>query len=187
MVLVVVVILAVATVPLARGNLSGLLDLRMRAVWLLGLAFAIQLVLTLVPGETSGLRLLAHATSYPIGLAFVWVNRRIPGMLVIGLGALLNGVAVVANGGVMPTTVSALETAGLDVDPETFANSAALADPRLLFLGDVFAIPASFPFANVFSLGDVLIAVGAAYAVHAVCGSHLVPARLRVATGAART
>lgn len=47
----------------------------------------------------------------------------------------------------------------------------------LLFLGDVFAIPASWPFANVFSVGDVLIAVGAAYSIHATCGSRLVPAR----------
>ena len=35
-------------------------------------------------------------------------------------------------------------------------NSGVLAAPRLAFLGDVFAIPAGWPLANVFSIGDVL-------------------------------
>jgi hypothetical protein len=46
-----------------------------------------------------------------------------------------------------------------------------LPDPRLAFLGDVFAIPRGWPLANVFSVGDVLIAVGAVVAVHGICGS----------------
>jgi len=33
-------------------------------------------------------------------------------------------------------------------------------EARLTFLGDVFYVPAWVPFANVFSLGDVLLAVG---------------------------
>jgi hypothetical protein len=114
-----------------------------------------------------------------MGLAFVWLNRAVPGLWLIAAGALANGAAIVANGGVMPTSARALRTAGLDVDPEVFANSTALADARLAFLGDVFAIPSWVPFANVFSLGDLLIAIGAAYTVHAVCGSRLVPARFR--------
>lgn len=179
MILVVLLVLAVATVPLAGGRLGALVDLRFRAVWLLGLAFGIQAALALLPGETSDLRLAVHAASYPMGLAFVWLNRDVPGLWLIAAGALANGIAIVANGGVMPTTTDALEAAGLDVDPSVFANSAALADPRLLFLGDVFAIPSWLPFANVFSVGDVLIAVGVAYTVHAVCGSHLVPRRSR--------
>jgi MFS family permease len=52
-------------------------------------------------------------------------------------------------------------------------NSGAVADPKLWFLGDVFALPAGFPMANVFSVGDVLIVVGAFILVHCVCGSRL--------------
>lgn len=179
MILVALLVLAVATVPLAGGRLGALFDLRPRAPWLLLLAFGVQLALAFVPGEPSGVRAALYASTYPMGLAFVWVNRDIPGLWLIGLGALANGVAMVANGGVMPTTEAALRTAGFDPAPSVFANSAALSDPRLLFLGDVFAVPASVPFSNVFSVGDVLIAVGAAYAVHAVCGSRLVPQSLR--------
>ena len=179
MILVVLLALSFATVPLASGRLGALLELRFRAVWLLVLAFAVQVALGLLPGETTDLRLAVHAATYPMGLVFVWFNRDVPGLWLIATGALANGVAIVANGGVMPTTAEALRTAGLDLDPDFFANSAALSDPRLPFLGDVFAIPSWVPFANVFSVGDVLIAVGVAYTVHAVCGSRLVPSRFR--------
>jgi hypothetical protein len=178
-VLVVVVLLAMALVPLARGRLSALLDLRIRWAGLLLLALAIQLVPALVPGEANAWRAGAHIASFPLGLAVVWANRMIPGIWVIGLGALSNAIAIVANGGVMPASASALRTAGLDQSPGVFVNSDVLADPELLFLGDVFAVPEAWPFANVFSVGDVLVALGAAYAIHAVCGSRLVPARFR--------
>jgi hypothetical protein len=42
---------------------------------------------------------------------------------------------------------------------------------RLWFLGDVFAIPAGWPLANVFSVGDVLILLGAAVASFRVSGT----------------
>jgi hypothetical protein len=46
-------------------------------------------------------------------------------------------------------------------------------------LGDVFYIPASWPLSNVFSVGDVLIALGVAWAVHGICGSRLAPSWTR--------
>ena len=179
MVMVVLVGLALALVPIAGGRLGALFELRFQRTWLLLAAVVLQLGLILVPGPVTGWRLGAHLASYATGLTFVWSNRDVPGMWLIGIGAACNGLAIAANAGVMPTTVSALRTAGLEVDPATFANSAALAHPNLLFLGDVFAIPARVPFANVFSVGDVLIAFGAAYAIQAICGSRLVPPRLQ--------
>lgn len=179
MILVVFVVLAMALVPLARGRLSALLDLRIRWAGLLLVALALQLLPALVQGGADAWRTGAHVASFPVGLAVVWANRRLPGIWAIGLGALSNGVAIVANGGLMPASLSALRTAGLETSPDVFLNSDVLADPQLLFLGDVFAIPEAWPFANVFSVGDVLLALGAAYTIHAVCGSRLVPPRFR--------
>jgi hypothetical protein len=34
-------------------------------------------------------------------------------------------------------------------------------DTRLAFLGDIFALPESMPMSNVYSIGDIFIAVGA--------------------------
>jgi hypothetical protein len=175
--LVVFVALAGALVPIASGRLSALLDLRFRSPWLLATAVALQVAAFAIPGDADAWRITAHVASFPVGLAFVWANRAIPGLWVIAAGAVLNGIAIAANSGVMPASASAVRTAGLEADPSGFVNSDVLADPNLLFLGDVFAIPASWPFANVFSVGDVLIAVGAAYSIHATCGSRLVPAR----------
>ena len=104
---------------------------------------------------------------------FLVANRELPGIPLVVLGAAANLLAIAANGGVMPASPSALATAGLPPEQPGFANSAALAHPRLAFLGDVFAIPAGWPLANVFSVGDVLIAAGAAVAIHGLCGSRL--------------
>jgi hypothetical protein len=175
--LVAFVALAGALVPIASGRLSALLDLRFRSLWLLAAAVALQFAAFAIPGDADAWRITAHVASFPVGLAFVWANRTIPGLWVIAVGAVLNGIAIAANGGVMPASASAVRTAGLEADPGRFVNSGVLADPNLLFLGDVFAIPASWPFANVFSVGDVLIAIGAAYSIHATCGSRLVPRR----------
>ncbi|HZG96514.1 MAG TPA: DUF5317 family protein [Mycobacteriales bacterium] len=49
------------------------------------------------------------------------------------------------------------------------------------WLGDVFAVPASMPLANVFSIGDIIMAAAAAYAVHRVCGTRLVRRRTTAA------
>jgi hypothetical protein len=96
-------------------------------------------------------------------------------MALVALGAALNLLAITANGGVMPASADALAAAGLPAAEPGFQTSAALADPRLAFLGDVFAIPASWPLSNVFSAGDVCIGAGLAWGLHRVCGSRLVP------------
>ena len=56
----------------------------------------------------------------------------------------------------------------------------AVDDPRLLFLGDIFATPSSWPLYNVYSVGDVLIVAGVLVLLHGVGGSRLVPRRWRV-------
>ena len=104
------------------------------------------------------------------------MNLRLRGMWVVGLGGLLNFIAIAANGGVMPASSSALRDAGRRVTSSSFENSTTVRGARLSFLGDVFAMPASWPLANVFSVGDVLIAVGVAIVVHQASGSLLTAA-----------
>jgi hypothetical protein len=99
--------------------------------------------------------------------------REIRFLWVIAVGGLLNLVAIAANGGVMPARRGALEAAGLDVREGSFANSDLVEGANLAFLGDVFAIPAGWPGANVFSLGDVLMLAGAFLVLHAATGSRV--------------
>ena len=55
-----------------------------------------------------------------------------------------------------PEAVSAIDPLG----SAGFSNSVVMADPALRPLTDIFALPAWLPFANVFSIGDVLIGIG---------------------------
>lgn len=92
-------------------------------------------------------------------LSAVLRNLHVTGMPLVALGAASNLAAVIANGGIMPTTNEALATAGLE-PVDGLSNSAVVADPALAPLTDILALPAWFPFANVFSIGDVLIGIG---------------------------
>ncbi len=80
----------------------------------------------------------------------------------------MNLAAIAANGGTMPATPEALAVAGIAADGEHFVNSGVVEQARLWWLGDIFAVPASLPLANVFSLGDVVLLVGFGWLVHRV-------------------
>jgi predicted MFS family arabinose efflux permease len=176
MFLLVIFALNVCSVPLLRGRLSRLATLRFRWLPLLSASLATQLlVLTVLPGGHDWLYGPVHVATYVMVAVFLVVNRHIPGLWLVGLGGALNLAAIVANGGVMPAAPGALDAAGLLADPTSFANSAAVADPRLRFLGDVFAIPRGWPLSNVFSIGDILLLLGAVLILHRVCGSRLLP------------
>ncbi|MEA2311260.1 MAG: hypothetical protein QOE28_1228 [Solirubrobacteraceae bacterium] len=176
MLLVYAALLILATVPLAGGRLGALADVPLRGAALVALALGTQvLIVSVIPGAGQGSFRMVHVATYAALAGFVWLNRRLPGVRLVALGALANAAAIVANGGVMPAAPGALAAAGLAADkPGEFANSAAVHAPALGFLGDVFAVPAAWgPAANVFSIGDLVIAAGLAVALHRLGGSRL--------------
>ena len=179
MFLVAVVVVAAVTVPLFGGRLGALVEVRLRHGWAIFAALGLEIAALELPGLPERLRGALLVLAYPVGAVFLAANWRLPGVPLIAVGAACNLIAIAANGGVMPASPSALAGAGLPVDASGFQNSAALADPRLAFLGDVFHIPAAWPLGNVFSVGDVLIALGIVWAVHGICRSRLVPSWAR--------
>lgn len=160
---------------LAGGQLGALGDLRIRWVWVALAGLAVQLVLfsplgELLPGDAVP---IAYVGSTAAVLAVVMRNWRIPGFALIALGAALNLVAIVANGGYMPADPGALAFAGLE--PGSGATNSIVTDsPALYLLTDIFAIPAFLPLANVFSIGDAIIGVGVVVAI--VAGMRVRPA-----------
>lgn len=128
-------------------------------------ALGIQIVI-IEFGAPGGLAPWLHVLSYVVAIAFMWLNRAVRGVLVVGAGALLNGVTIALNGGVLPAREAAMEAAGVDVD-HAFVNAGLVEDPVLPWLGDVFAWPEPLPLANTFSVGDVLIVAGVAIAAWA--------------------
>lgn len=167
---------ALLSVPLAGGRLRRLAEYRFSRAWTLLAALALQVtIILIVPGWHPALLRGAHVASYVLAGAFLVSNRRIPGMWLVAIGGGLNFAAILANQGVMPASPEAFGAARLLEAREGFVNSAVLANPRLAFLGDVFAIPPPFPLHNVFSPGDVVIALGIALTLHRICRSRLVP------------
>ena len=118
--------------------------------------------------------------SYALVLAATWCNRLLTGVPVVALGTLLNLVAVLANGGLMPALPSAVHGSGNSYHVSN--NSITVAQPHLAALVDRWAAPDWLPLANVFSVGDVVIGIGAAVIVLAGMGVSLGPGR-----GGART
>lgn len=169
-------LLILASVPLCRGRLSLLSAVRIRHTWLILLALAVQILITVViPGAAHAGLVAAHLATYVVAGFVVWANRRLPGLVILGFGALLNAVTIALNDGTLPASPSALAAAGLHPDPTEFANSGTVHHPVLAFLGDTMATPSWLPFPNVISIGDVIILVGATVLLHGVTRS--APAR----------
>jgi hypothetical protein len=148
------------------GRLRNLEHLQLRLSWLVVLALAVQLAIFSPLGSRldETVAVMLHLASYALILTFAAANWRKTGVLIAGIGAGLNAAVITANGGFMPATERALRFAGLAVEAEPHNNSALAGEgARLLPLGDVMAIPDWVPLvANVFSIGDVLIATGVA-------------------------
>ena len=107
---------------------------------------------------------VVYVASTALVLAVVLRNVRLAGLAIVAAGAALNLAAIIANGGYMPADPGALAAAGLQ-PTQGATNSVVLAQPALAPLTDLFALPSGVPFANVFSVGDVLIGLGAAVAI----------------------
>jgi hypothetical protein len=93
-----------------------------------------------------------------VGVAVVR-NLRTPGIPLIVIGAVSNMAAILANGGYMPAAPGALASLGKTA-PIIYSNSAVVAQPALELLTDRFALPRWLPFANIFSIGDVVLGAG---------------------------
>jgi hypothetical protein len=177
MLLVITAFALVASVPLAGGRLTRLLDVRLRATWTVLVSVAIQVgITTVAAGGSHALHVVLHLVSYALAAWFLAVNRHVRGLVLIAVGAALNLLAISLNGGVMPASAAALRIAGL-TERAGFNNSALVAHPHLGFLGDVIPVPGPWPIGNVLSVGDLIIFAGAFLVLHLTCGSRLVPRR----------
>jgi hypothetical protein len=173
MLLGVVFLLCLASVPLARGRLSALGELRLRMPGLAVAGILCQVVIvSVVPSGLGEVANVVHLASYALLGACAWANRRVPGVPLVALGGLLNVIAISANGGVMPLDPS-LVVHAVQEGGQGFVNSGVVEHPRLLFLGDIIATPRSWPMANVYSVGDLTILLGVLVLLHRVSGSRL--------------
>jgi hypothetical protein len=109
---------------------------------------------------------LIHLISYSLLFAGIYFNRKIPAFKLIFIGVLLNFIVIMANGGHMPVSGETMINIGL-VD-----NMEAIRDGKIIthtlinektvfkYLGDIFALGKPYPRPKIFSVGDVIMALG---------------------------
>lgn len=175
MILVIAVAISLVIAIARGGRLGRLADLGIERAWLVLAAVALQYPLVYI--HVGGERVLGlpvagvlMAASWVVLAVALWVNRRLPGMALIGAGMVLNLLVMSANGGWMPIApeaVSRLNATGKVVMIGATARMWGAknivlprADTRLWWLSDVFVLPPPFPMRVAFSPGDVLIAAG---------------------------
>jgi hypothetical protein len=151
---------------LVGGRPSGLAALQFRWGGLFVGGLLAQLVLFSPPvtERVGDLGPPIYVASTALVALVVLANIRVPGMILVALGAAANFLAIAANGGYMPAAAGALTSLGKVVG-QAYSNSATVSHPAVEPLTDIFALPRWVPFANVFSLGDVLIATGVAVVI----------------------
>jgi len=169
---------ALALAPLLGGRWSRLGDVRLRWVPLFYAAIALQLIafpVAALPWRTPDrLAVVLWLASYGLFALAAARNLRIAGVALVAVGMLSNVLAILSNGGHMPALPAALRAAGLHFQQSR--NSTALSAPHLSWLVDRWAAPGWVPWANVFSVGDVAIAVGGVVFALAATGALRIPA-----------
>lgn len=164
--LVTPVIVGVLVGYAAGGRLTNLLSMRLRGLWLLWLAAAVQAAQYYLPWMR---RLLQDDLGIPMlaivfAVVALWVAVNVvrwPRALqlaagLIVLGAIGNGVVIAANGR-MPYAPQAAVQAHLPAAWTSPKNEPIDDSTRLAFLGDVISLG---PLGAFISVGDVLIAAG---------------------------
>jgi len=169
------IVLALIAGALAGGSLPRLAELRLRWIWILGLAIALRFGAGLVRQLEPGIDLplgAAFLGAYGLILVWLWGNWRVPGLQIAAVGIGLNTLAVVLNGGQMPIWSAAFSAAGftpdaLANDPFHFimnAGSVGEFVSRGGIFGDVVPIPIPV-IRDVVSVGDTLLAMGIFWAI----------------------
>lgn len=160
------VILGVLVGVALGGRIDGVTELRFR--WPLlalgGLAVQVLLFSTPLTGLVGDRGAILYVGSSAVVFIVVLRNWRLAGMPIVALGAASNLAAIVANGGWMPASGGALLTLGKTIGGE-YSNSREFLSPALAQLTDIYALPRWVPFANVFSIGDVIIGLGVFVAI----------------------
>src|SRR4029453_13099954 len=141
---------------LAGGRVSGIADIQFRWWPLVVVGFLFQVVLfnDAVASRIGSLGPPLYVASTALVVVAVLRNLDVPGMPLVLLGAACNLVAILANGGYMPASPSALAAVG-ESAPVIYSNSSVVPHPAFEPLTDIFALPSGLPFNNVSTTATV--------------------------------
>jgi hypothetical protein len=159
----------------AQVHKRGLRAPALRHIWLVLLAFLPQWIAFGFPATARQIpqqfAALALVSTQILLVIFIWLNRDQPGVWLLGIGLVLNLAAIIANGGLMPISPETVARLLPEAPPGSWQIGQRLGmdkdivlqvgQTHLPWLADRFLLPAGFPWQAAFSLGDILIALGA--------------------------
>lgn len=117
-----------------------------------------------VPGLIAGL----YFFSFVAILVGIIANRRLPGMPIAALGTLANFAVIIANGLKMPVSTGMfnwISPRSFHVSTQALTHSVMSEATKLPFLADVILIPPGYPLSGIYSIGDLLLYTGIAWAI----------------------
>lgn len=161
---------AVVVAKIRKGKFSNLKDTTIEKWYLFVAAFLIEfLVETLsekgivfVKDHIFYISLITYTLLF-VGLYF---NRKSKAFKIIALGILLNFIVITSNGGRMPVSMDVLVRPENINGYEIMKNDALITHVMLTekthfpFLADIIPMTKPYPFPNIFSIGDVFMALG---------------------------
>lgn len=157
------IIIAVILGYILKGNIKNLENISLKGIYLIITAFSIELVINILIKNrfiSSGiLTYTMDSVMYILIFIFAIMNKKNPYIVVMSIGFFLNAIAILANGGTMPVSLSAIETTGItrEINREglyTLVN----AQTHLSILCDI--LPVKFIGSFVVSIGDIVSAAG---------------------------
>ena len=165
-----IILLGVIIGWLFQGRFKNLEHLSLKGFAFAILAFSMQALLwidfftikVLIPVKP-----FVHILSFLPLLVFVYLNRKHRGMLLIGVGILLNLLVITANSGYMPvdyTKLSATVQEEFLSGEESPIHIPISEKTRLLYLSDIVRVP--YKKNRVISIGDILLAGGLLILIH---------------------
>ncbi len=172
----------IAALARAYWGHRQLQSLSLRYTGLVLLAFIPQLIAFQLPQTSAkfpddGAR-IALVVTQALLIVFAWYNRKAQGFYALGIGLLMNFTVIVLNGGWMPISAHTVEKlaggTGMWKVGERLGYTKDIILPieqiRLWWLADQFTLPGWIPYRVAFSLGDIIIGIGAFWLLWSLSG-----------------
>jgi hypothetical protein len=156
-------IFAVIIGYILKGKIRNLENVELNKTYLIFTSFLIEIFVVIsIKSGLFDIGILTYTINfimYTLLVVFIYFNRKNKYIVLMGVGFLLNATAIFLNGGAMPVSAKAAQTAGitLNVTKEglyTLING----NTRLWFLGDI--IPLTYLRNFAISIGDIIAVVG---------------------------
>ena len=146
-----------------KGKIKNLENVDIKRTYLVFISFFIEFfIIIFIRNGFFNIGIFTYGLNfimYILLVAFIYFNRKNKYIVIMGLGFLLNAIPIFLNGGAMPVSAKAAETAGLSLNMSkeglyTLINE----NTRVWFLGDI--IPLTFLRNFAISIGDIIAVLG---------------------------